>query len=190
MSQGDISLVKKTKNKKNNRRKKRRTQDISDSSSDSENSSVENEVIANVEQTNEVTEPVLSDIELEKDEELSSETVNHSIPIDAIEKLNNVKLTTTELTGVNGFNLGNIDLKEVSTSLNESSEKLLEGKKDKNGLKNEYLSMLFENYGDDMNQLRNAPDFTSKSLVLLANVLKDGGNMFDLETLKTIVEDK
>ena len=50
--------------------------------------------------------------------------------------------------------------------------------------------MLFQNYGEDINSLRNAPDFTNKSLVLLANVLKDGSKMFDVDTLKTIVESK
>ena len=39
-----------------------------------------------------------------------------------------------------------------------------------------------------MNELRQAPDFTNKTLVMLANVLKDGGDMFDVETLKTVVE--
>jgi ribosome assembly protein 3 len=46
---------------------------------------------------------------------------------------------------------------------------------------------MFENYGEDINNLRNASDFNERSLSILANALKNGGNIFDEETLKAVV---
>ncbi|QEU62572.1 Rsa3 [Kluyveromyces lactis] len=203
MSEGHIAAISKT-NKRKNRRKKRRTQDVSDSSSDSssdsENSSVEDNdtKLETMEKAaSDVEDVALSDIDMDKEEDeaalddkKASRKEGSVLSPETVDKLNKVGLTTSDLTGNNGIHLGNIDLNKMSATLDESSSKLLENNKDKNGLKNQYLSMLFESYGDDMNELRNAPDFTSKTLVMLANVLKDGGDMFDLETLKTIVEDK
>ncbi|CDO96020.1 unnamed protein product [Kluyveromyces dobzhanskii CBS 2104] len=209
MSEGHVAAITKS-NKKKNRRKKRRTQDVSDSSSDSssdsEHSSVEEngneskpKKQAEIVEEEEEEEVVLSDIDMDNEDNESELKSNGkhdrkeggSLTPETIDRLNQVKLTTSDFTGNIGVHMGNIDLKKMSATLDESSSKLLESnKKNKSGLKNQYLSMLFESYGDDMNELRNAPDFTSKTLVMLANVLKDGGDMFDLETLKTIVEDK
>lgn len=192
MVQGNANLPRKEV-KKNNRRKKRRTQDISSSSSDSDSSlncsdEAEHVDLKSTDQTKVViNEDEISDVELVDDDAtdrsflMSVQTKSH---------LRDVQLTNTDLTNDTGFKLGNIDLKKVASSIDSGNERLLDTGIDRNDLRNKYLGMLFENYGDDMNKLRNAPDFTSKTLVMLANVLKDGSDMFDVNTLKSIVEHK
>ncbi|KAL2709284.1 Ribosome assembly protein 3 [Kluyveromyces marxianus] len=189
MSQGDIAVKKSAKRK--NRRKKRRTQDVSDSeSSSSSSSSSDGEEVQNqdLDQDEDQVEASVeaSVAEMDVDVVLSDDELPREMSKDTVERLSEVKLTTSDLTGTHGIHLGNIDLQKMAGNLDASREKF-QGQ-DKSGLKNEYLSMLFESYGDDMNELRQAPDFTNKTLVMLANVLKDGGDMFDVETLKTVVE--
>ncbi|AMD22965.1 HHR196Cp [Eremothecium sinecaudum] len=180
---------------KSRRRKKRRTQasdsDSSSSSSSASEAEGENEVV----EEQEDDEVLLSDVEVTDDQEVKEhfnpETLNHT----TLQSLNQIKLTTTNLSSKYGFqNANKVDLNEASKTIAAGEVKIQKGlaaaMNDVSGLKNEYLNMLFEHYGEDINQLRNAPDFSNKSLVMLANVLKDGGNMFDFETLKTVVENK
>lgn len=191
MSQGDIAVKKSAKRK--NRRKKRRTQDVSDSESSSSSSSDGEGVQVQDQDQDQVEASVEASVaEMDVDVVLSDDELPREMSKDTVERLSEVKLTTSDLTGTHGIHLGNIDLQKMAGNLDASREKF-QGKaqgqgQDKSGLKNEYLSMLFESYGDDMNELRQAPDFTNKTLVMLANVLKDGGDMFDVETLKTVVE--
>lgn len=191
MSQGDIAVKKSAKRK--NRRKKRRTQDVSDSESSSSSSSDGEDVQVQDQDQDQVEASVEASVaEMDVDVVLSDDELPREMSKDTVERLSEVKLTTSDLTGTHGIHLGNIDLQKMAGNLDASREKFQgQGKapgQDKSGLKNEYLSMLFESYGDDMNELRQAPDFTNKTLVMLANVLKDGGDMFDVETLKTVVE--
>lgn len=206
MSQGDINVAKTKNAKKSRRRKKRRTADVSDSS-DSDSSSSDNEMQIDTtnkgaEQPTEEQQPIgqLSDIELSDDESGKKNNDNdENLNDETKENLTNIPFTTTELTQTfahNKYDSANtIDLKKVNETLTDANTKLntLIDEKTKainSNLQNEYLGILFQNYGDDINSLRNAPDFTNKSLVLLANVLKDGSKMFDVDTLKTIVESK
>lgn len=193
MSAGDINLVKKNNNKKSRRRKKRRTADSSDSDSDSSSSSgSDNESKLELTETLKEEEVQVSDVEL-SDEERETKTATEELSIETKEALHNISYTDSDLTRKvtsSQKNEGNniIDLNKVKETINDSREQLSKSKRTE--LKNEYLGLLFQNYGDDINTLREAPDFTNKSLILLANVLKDGSNMFDTDTLKTILESK
>ncbi|CAL9738238.1 ribosome assembly protein 3 [Monosporozyma servazzii] len=201
MSAGDISVVKSSNAKKSRRRKKRRTADLSDSSDSDSSAASDNEVQKDVVMEDIDEQPAeqpMSDIELSDDESAKKAVHNDELLTqDTKEKLANIPFTTTELTerfsqnhryDVNhNTDLKNVDetIKSATAVINKDTSKSISA-----DLQNEYLGMLFQNYGDDISSLREAPDFTNKSLVLLANVLKDGSKMFDANTLKTIVESK
>lgn len=157
------------------RRKKRRTEDFSDSSDSSSSSSSssesENEDVDDKKDETNIDED--GDVAILSDSEIQIEDVKE-------EKFNKVqnKLKTIELTKT-GLNNGgkNININQVENIINQGNKQL----------ENEYLGLMFENYGDDIDQIRKAPDFNERSLTILANVLKNGGNIFDEETLKTVV---
>ncbi|AET39212.1 Rsa3p Ecym_4133 [Eremothecium cymbalariae DBVPG len=203
MSQADISNIVRGDSagkKKSKRRKKRRTQLESDveslssssSSSEEEASSSDNDPESEEKEDNiELSDTELTIAANEKKDGFTAEKLDDSTR----SSLNNIQLTKTELSSRHVFhNTNNVDLKAVNDIINTGETNLAMASnasgKSLGSLKNEYLNMLFEHFGEDVNQLRNAPDFTNKSLVMLANVLKDGGDMFDLETFKTILEDR
>ncbi|CAL9732745.1 ribosome assembly protein 3 [Monosporozyma unispora] len=202
MSAGDISVSKSNNAKKSRRRKKRRTADVSDSSDSDSSSGSDNEIhdedVVMEDQDQQPVEQHLSDIELSDDESVKKVEHNDELLSQVTkEKLANIPFTTTELT--ERFNQNhkydvnhNTDFKKVSETIKDTTAVINKDtpKATNADLQNEYLGMLFQNYGDDINSLRDAPDFTNKSLVLLANVLKDGSKMFDVDTLKTIVGSK
>lgn len=175
---------KETKPKANRRRrKKRRTEDFSDSSDSSDSSSSssesENELDDQPDKIDNNKESidadgdmaVLSDTEINiEEEELNKDPSFGNIK----NKLKTVELTSTAL---NKGNNKNINLNQVENIINQGNKQL----------ENEYLSLMFENYGDDIDQIRKAPDFNERSLTILANVLKNGNNIFDEETLKAVV---
>lgn len=199
MSVGDIAVVKQKAGKKSRRRKKRRTADSSDSdsssSSDNESDNME------VEETQENAE--ISDVELSDNEasnnNSSKEQDKEILGKETKDKLSNIPFTTTQLTQKGGSNAdrkANLDLKKVDETIEQAktdlkNNKIIQERGDASkNLKNDYLGLMFQNYGEDINDLRKAPDFTNKSLVLLANVLKEGSNMFETDSLKTILESK
>ena len=199
MSAADINIKNQKANKKSRRRKKRRTADSSDSDS---SSSSDNETA-----TMQVDEPAeevnVSDVELSDNESVRKTDTPEEIFDDSTkDKLSNIHFTTTELTqrgASTGDKKGNVDLKKVEDAItagNENVQKLASAQtsfpsgKSKAALKQQYLGVMFENYGEDINKLRQAPDFTNKSLVLLANVLKEGSNMFDTDSLEAILDSK
>ena len=44
-------------------------------------------------------------------------------------------------------------------------------------------------FGDDLDELRKKPDFTEKSLVILAKTLQLGVNMFDIDVLNGLIQE-
>lgn len=198
--------VRQTNSKKSRRRKKRRTAQSSDSdasSSESESSAGELNVSDSKDEMQ--LDEETSDVELSETEidRFKADTANlRELDDTTRDKLSDISLTVTDLTrrgtDQGSGSGGGVDLKKVSQVINTSRERLqssvLAGNNpstgDANSLQNEYLNLLFENYGDDITKFRDAPDFTSKSLVVLANVLKEGSNMFDTKTLKTILDSK
>ncbi|QLG73970.1 hypothetical protein HG535_0F04820 [Zygotorulaspora mrakii] len=199
MSKSELRAVDNTA-KKSRRKKKRRTLDVSDSSSSESDSEIETKP----DQRQEAIE-VDNDIEL-TDDESNNFTEKGPDKISGAEQwkdetrdeLNSIPFTKTDLTNKNDFNQksnsnengvqDSLDLKKVRETIEEDQKKMK--KIGEANLKNDYLGLIFENYGEDINSLREAPDFTNKSLVILANVLKEGSAMFDVETLKTMLDTK
>jgi len=175
------------------RRKKRRTEDFSDSSSSSsssessESSESENEEVEeNGKGEIDVDVGVDVDAVLSDDEMKIDEIDNKDEDFSKIKnKLKTIQLTKTELNnngnmndyGYNKINK-NINLNQVENIINQNNNKFLE---------NEYLGLMFKNYSDDIDKIRKVPDFNEKSLTILANVLKNGNNIFDEDTLKAVV---
>lgn len=82
------------------------------------------------------------------------------------------------------------NIKLAREEYNELAENFVPKGKDKTELREEYLNLLFENYGDDINRLRAAPDFTNKSLSILADALQEGIGMFDIGELELVLKNK
>ncbi|ODV62990.1 uncharacterized protein ASCRUDRAFT_74417 [Ascoidea rubescens DSM 1968] len=58
----------------------------------------------------------------------------------------------------------------------------------KNSLLDDYLSLLINTYDDDLDKLRSSSDFNNNtSLILLANLLKNSGNIFSIDNLDMIL---
>lgn len=171
------------------RRKKRRTEDFSsdsDSSSSSSSDESMDEVTDEVKPIGETKKINIDDIDIDSDNEdeaTSSHVQQHLRPEplnnETQEKLSNIKLTTTKLTSAGGYSKNsNIDMNQVKSKL----------AKDKDQLNNEYLMLMASSFSNDLDELRKKPDFTDKSLVLLAKTLQSGSNMFDADTLNAILE--
>jgi ribosome assembly protein 3 len=152
------------------RRKKRRTEDFSDSSSsdsESENEKEEAEPVESLDQHVDADgDVVLEDSEIQ----IEAEKDNFD---DVKQKLNTVNLTKTALNQATK----NVDTNQVESILKQNRKEL----------ENEYLGLMFESYGDDINALRTAADFNESSLTILAMALKNGHNIFDEDTLKAVV---
>lgn len=202
MSAGDINIAAKKNNKKSRRRKKRRTEDFSDSSSSSDSSDNEMNTVDDVDvEMGEVQAEEEENKNIEENLIMKNVVENEKLNEEIRDKLDNIPFTKTKLVERNKHN-EILNLQKVEDTINSAKENVnaLNNDASNNNKnittttigsadKNEYLSLLFKNYGDDINELRNAPDFSSNSLILLANVLKDGTGMFDEDTLKTILRD-
>ena len=170
------------------RRKKRRTADISDSSdsSSSDSLSSEDEKSENLSaekesdvQPNSETKPQdinIDDIDVESDEEsleALKDTKPDQLSTDTQAKLFKLNLTSTALNKQGS----KIDQEKVKEQLN----------KDRASLNNEYLALMANQYDEELDELRKKPDFTNKSLVILAKTLQAGSNIFSEESLTTIL---
>ncbi|CEP62007.1 Rsa3p LALA0_S04e05600g [Lachancea lanzarotensis] len=196
----DNQVVAKGSSKKTRRSKKRRTAEVSDSDSSSssfsasESESEQRENASGAAADGDADDAVdleeldieLSDVETSQHDGLR-QNQDESMDTATREALNGISLTTTELSRSSRKNVNNIDLAKIQLTLQEAQKKVSNAK-DQGQLKNAYLGVLFNHYGEDVNSLREASDFTPKSLVLLANVLKDGGQIFDIDTLRAVVE--
>ncbi|SCU81292.1 LAMI_0B05556g1_1 [Lachancea mirantina] len=173
--------------KKTRRSKKRRTADFSDSDSDSDSRSSSEPQQGNKELAIEKELEDASDVELSDAEAVPEEAKFMDLDAEVKQKLNDIPLTRTEAVTSRQKNLNRVDLDRAQEKIDAGRAELgLEQKE--NELKNEYLGLLFKHYGEEVSSLREAPDFTPKSLVTMANVLKDGALMFDIDALKTVLE--
>ncbi|ODV88246.1 hypothetical protein CANARDRAFT_20958 [[Candida] arabinofermentans NRRL YB-2248] len=193
-----------TKSKKSSRRskKKRRTEDFSsDSSSSSDSSDSENESKDTQQDTTKIQQQQQQQQQPNKEDdedELMHDSndlnidglnlpklANSNITIDDLDntklnlrKIDNLTNLTQIETGLIN-NSGKINLNSSKVKINETREVLL----------NTYLTKMLNNYGDDLDELRQKKDFNgSISLNLLAKLLKESGNIFDDEILKNLVD--
>lgn len=153
---------------KNRRRKKRRTEDFSSDSDSSSSSDNESPIEP---QNTEVSQPKadidINDVDMESDEE-TAKTENEPLSKEVLEKVRNIKFTSLE-----------------NPSLAEAQETL---KKDKQQVENEYLALMASSFANDIDELRKKPDFTDKSVVMLAKTLQSGSNMFDEDSLDALLK--
>ncbi|PSK41481.1 hypothetical protein C7M61_001164 [Candidozyma pseudohaemuli] len=153
---------------KNRRRKKRRTEDFS---SDSESDSSSDNESPSEPQNAEVPQPKadidINDVDMESDEE-TPKAANEPLSKEILEKVRSIKFTSLE-----------------NQSLAEAQETL---KKDKQQVENEYLALMASSFANDIDELRKKPDFTDKSVVMLAKTLQSGSNMFDEDSLDALLK--
>ncbi|KAI0463238.1 hypothetical protein LJB42_003259 [Komagataella kurtzmanii] len=170
------SGTRKSKSVSSRRRKKRRTEVESDSSSSSSSSSSESENENENENGQErpldqprADEQVeLYDVKMEDADSKKNEGLKDASTLDI---LNSLGFVTDK----------NIDFEaklETNEKLNTYREELLD----------KYLNLQLRQYGNEINQLQESDDFhTQKSLVLIAKLLKEHGELFNDEALKGIL---
>ncbi|AOA64988.1 hypothetical protein PP7435_CHR4-0427 [Komagataella phaffii CBS 7435] len=170
------SGTRKSKSVSSRRRKKRRTEVESDSSSSSSSSSSESEN----ENENENGQEKPSD-QPRADEQVELYDVKME---DADSKENKALKDASTLDILNSLGFvtdKNIDFEaklETNEKLNTYREELLD----------KYLNLQLRQYGNEINQLQESDDFhTQKSLVLIAKLLKEHGELFNDEALKGIL---
>ena len=158
------------------RRKKRRTEDFSDSSSSSSSLSDEDTHMDESKQNDEnETEAAIETIE-EPTYDAKKSTAPEPLTLEQQRLLLWIILTTTGPT--QGINNRNIDMEAAKSTINS----------DRETLENEYLKFMASSFSEDLDELRKKPDFTDKSLVLLAKTLQSGGSLFDENELKALLE--
>ncbi|KAG7816892.1 hypothetical protein KL928_004356 [Ogataea angusta] len=147
-------------------RKKRRTEDFS-SSSESENDSDSMSVASVHEEQPDVPEAYTID-------GLDTQEVSDSTQL-RLQQLNKDRLASLEHSLVSNVKL---DLDAAQNQIKNAREQL----------QNEYLKKMLVTYSEDLDALRQKTDFKENSLKTLARLLKESGNIFDDETLKSLVE--
>lgn len=152
------------KQTRNRKKKKRRTEDFSDSSSSSSDS--EQEVSEPKEEP--APEINIDQIDIDSDSEAAQHPKDDLLSRETQNQVKSIKFTTTE-----------------NQALAEARETI---KKDRNQLENEYLALLASGFANDLDELRKKPDFTEKSIVMLAKTLQSGSNMFDDEALDALLK--
>lgn len=162
-----------TAQKQSRRRKKRRTQDSSsESSSDSsDHSDSEVESRQRTSAPESVTEKKpeydIDDINIDSDQEKEDSQTKEIIPEVTLKQMEAVKFTTTE-----------------NQPLAEAKDQV---KRDRQQLESDFLSQMATTFSTELDELRQKPDFSDKSIVLLAKTLQSGSNMFDEETLEALL---
>ncbi|KAH3902095.1 Rsa3p SCDLUD_001908 [Saccharomycodes ludwigii] len=194
--QYDKLTIKNNNNKKNNRNRKKKKRRTAAVSSSSESDSSESDSSNENENGNAIVSKGEEDVQLTDNEDEQQAIIplsnkqeslyNEGLTLETKKKLISVNLNNININknGINGNRIGNSTVTEED--LNKISEDL--DTLDEKTIKNKYLGMIFENYGDDINKLKDVPDFTNRSLVILANTLKEGVKMFDKDNLSTILE--
>lgn len=157
--------------KQSRRRKKRRTQDSSsESSSDSsDHSDSETKPLPLASETAIENKPNydIDDIDIESDQEKDVVEKNKLMPEATLKQMETIKFTTTD----------NIPLAEAKDQI----------KRDRLELESKFLAEMATTFANELDELRQKPDFSEKSIVLLAKTLQSGSNMFDEETLEALL---
>lgn len=164
------------KQNKSRRRKKRRTQDSSSESSSDSSDLSDNEVYAKEEpviQSNgdkkEEKSFHIDDIEIESDHEAKDKNTSTFLPESTLKEMESIPFTSTEKQPI--------------------AQAIETVKKDRQSLESAFLAQMATTFAGQLDELRKKPDFTDKSIVLLAKTLQSGSNMFDDETLEALLQD-
>lgn len=172
--------------KNRRRRKKRRTEDFSSDSDSSSSSSCDesmteasttNDVLKQDKIEQEVTETIDIDID-SLDHELTAKFVPENLSAASKLKLAQVPVTTSSISNANSVGKVNpTNPQEVKATIEN----------DRANLNSEYLKLFASEFNEDIDKLRKKPDFTDKSLVILAKALQSGSNIFDEDTLNALL---
>lgn len=179
-------------NNKNRRRsrKKRRTEDFSsDSSSESSDEAIDEAMDEAVDKPNTNDEPVIemkqANFDL-KDGYKEKSVYNNQKEMNTIEQLGNETIQT--MSNIKFTKLGNAEQTGFKRSNENVEQSMKELEKDRSELDNEFLKLMMSSFTEDLDELRKKPDFTDRSLILLAKALQSGKNMFDENSLRSILE--
>ena len=177
------------------RRKKRRTEDFSSSSESSSSSSSDNDSDEEKIQDKDNTEAVASqsldhdmdiDINSDVEEDKKENTkVPDNLSIEQKKQLDAIPFTTTSVSRVTNTNTASAlktlpNVAETSRSIDFTKQEL----------NSKFLKLMTKEFGNDLDELRQKPDFNGKSLATLAKVLQSGVNMFDFDTVQALVEEE
>lgn len=166
-------------NSKNSRRrrKKRRTEDFSSDSESSSSSSSSPSDVEETAETKDITNVNIDDIDIGSDNEEQSKDpqnprkdFNQLISTETREQINKIKFTKKTDEDKNS--------EQETTSIRKAREQLDQ----------EFLGLMASTYSDDLDELRKKPDFTEKSLILLAKTLQSSSNIFDRDSLEALLE--
>ncbi|KAK6198839.1 ribosome-assembly protein 3-domain-containing protein [Scheffersomyces amazonensis] len=181
--------------KANRRRKKRRTEDFSsdsDSDSDRDSTSITNDnnqdhdsiTIENNNNNNNINDNNDIDIDIDIDIDSDSETKTGNVPDPLTphihKQLNAIKLTTNQLSTSNSATTSIPKGTNISSIKQQIDE-------DKAQLNTQYLRLMTQEFSQDLDELRKKPDFSDKSLVILAKTLQQGGNLFDKSVIDELL---
>lgn len=166
-AEGRSKVDKTQKNRR--RRKKRRTEDFSSDSSSSSSSEDETEPKPVIEEEKVQEQIDVMDIDITPIDDTTNSSVPENLSASTKLKLSKVNLSTlSKLTNP----------QQVQQQINQ----------DQSDLNQQYLKLFANEFNDDIEELRKKPDFTDKSLVILAKALQSGSNVFDPDTLKALIE--
>lgn len=166
-------------NSKNSRRrrKKRRTEDFSSDSDSSSSSSSSPSDVEETSETKEISTVNIDDIDIVSDNEEKfidpqnpRNDFNQLISNETREQINRINFT-----------------KKIDEDKNSEQEKT-SIKKAREQLDQEFLGLMASTYSDDLDELRKKPDFTDKSLIMLAKTLQSSSNIFDRDSLEALLE--
>lgn len=156
------------------RRKKRRTEDFSDTSS-----SLSDEASSHETTEQEIPRdhkgPAITTETIEAPTDTKKNAIPEPLTIEQQKQLQNIKLTATSAT--EGLSGRNMDMEADRATILADREQL-EG---------EYLKFMASSFSEDLDELRKKPDFTDKSLVMLAKTLQSGGSLFDENELRALL---
>lgn len=162
-----------------NRRKKRRTEDFSlDSDSSSEDESPKTTVNEN--------QPQLATADAESD----AIDVNVDIDVTMADEPKAKQETNPKLMNLKEIPLTqtSLNLANSTTPFGNNDAAVAQIATDRAELTQQYLKMFASQYSNDIDELRQKPDFSEKLLVMLAKALQLGANMFDDSTLAALME--
>lgn len=177
------------------RRKKRRTEDFSSSSESSSSSSSDNdsdeekiqdkdntEAVASHSLDHDMVIDINSDVEEDKKE---NSKVPDNLSIEQKKQLDAIPFTTTSVSRVTNTNT--VSALKTLPNVAETSRSIDSTKQE---LNSKFLKLMTKEFGNDLDELRQKPDFNGKSLATLAKVLQSGVNMFDFDTVQALVEEE
>lgn len=108
---------------------------------------------------------------------LLDENLEKQIPIETLKKFNEIEYFNSKNNSDSKENVQTVENDGIE-SLTNSNEHLLD----------DYLKSMTNEFQDNVEELRKVPDFTGKSILILAKTLTSGINIFDSKTLDAILD--